>query len=196
MNNLKARTKKYALDIIASVEKQVGSRPSRRVAVTCSLPLDGGGSGWGWRTDARPNPDPLLLHDDAHPPPRPLPSREGGFHFFLPSLFHPLKIQQSHIIRLVRSLPRNQTADILGRQLIRSGTSVAANYRAACRARSRADFINKMGIVEEESDETQFWIELLTESGLVKPEKVSNLIKESNELIAIAVSSIKTARKK
>ncbi|MBI3569792.1 MAG: four helix bundle protein [Gammaproteobacteria bacterium] len=100
------------------------------------------------------------------------------------------------IIRLVQSLPRNQTADILGRQLIRSGTSVAANYRAACRARSRADFINKMGIVEEESDETQFWIELLTESGLVKPEKVSNLIKESNELIAIAVSSIKTARKK
>jgi len=99
-------------------------------------------------------------------------------------------------IRLVQSLPRNQTADILGRQLIRSGTSVAANYRAACRARSRADFLSKMGIVEEEADETQFWIELLTEAGLVKPDKVANLIKESNELIAITVSSIRTARKK
>src|SRR3989344_1481965 len=99
-------------------------------------------------------------------------------------------------IRLVQSLPRNQTADILGRQLIRSGTSVAANYRAACRARSRADFLNKMGVVEEEADEVQFWIELLIESGLVKNEKVSNLIKESNELVAITVSSIRTARKK
>ena len=100
------------------------------------------------------------------------------------------------IIRLVQSLPRNQTADILGRQLIRSATSVAANYRAACRARSRADFLSKMGIVEEEADETQFWIELLTEADLVKPDKVDNLIKESNELIAITVSSIRTARKK
>jgi four helix bundle protein len=100
------------------------------------------------------------------------------------------------IICLVQSLPRNQTADVIGRQLVRSGTSVAANYRAACRARSRADFISKMGIVEEEADETQFWIELLIESGLVRKDKLGSLIKESNELIAITVSSIRTARKK
>ncbi len=100
------------------------------------------------------------------------------------------------VIRLVQSLPRNQAADVIGRQLMRSGTSVAANYRAACRARSRADFLNKMGVVEEEADEVQFSIELLIESSLVKNEKVSNLIKESNELVAITVSSIRTARKK
>lgn len=100
------------------------------------------------------------------------------------------------IIRLVQMLPRNQTADVIGRQLLRSGTSVAANYRAACRARSQADFVNKLGIVEEEADETQFWLEMLAEAELVKPEAVATLARECDELVAITVSSIKTARAK
>ncbi len=98
------------------------------------------------------------------------------------------------VIRLVQMLPRNQTADVIGRQLLRSGTSVAANYRAACRTRSQADFVNKMGIVEEEADETQFWLEMLAEAELVKQEAVATLARECDELVAITVSSIKTAR--
>ncbi|OGI47784.1 MAG: four helix bundle protein [Candidatus Muproteobacteria bacterium RBG_16_65_34] len=100
------------------------------------------------------------------------------------------------VIRLVQALPQDRTADVVGRQLLGSGTSVAANYRAACRARSRADFVNKMGIVEEEADETHFWLELLTEASLVKHEVVEELARECEELIAITVSSIKTARAK
>lgn len=76
------------------------------------------------------------------------------------------------IVRLVEALPRNRACDIIGKQLLRSGTSAGANYRAACRARSQADFIAKMGIVEEESDESVYWIELLVESGHVKPSLV------------------------
>src|SRR5262245_33129291 len=72
------------------------------------------------------------------------------------------------IIRLVERLPNTRTADVIGRQLLRSGTSVGANYRSACRARSPAEFCAKMGIVEEEADESGYWIELLVESGLVK----------------------------
>jgi four helix bundle protein len=71
------------------------------------------------------------------------------------------------IIKLIESLPRGRTADVIGKQLLDAGTSVGANYRAACRARSPADFISKMGIVEEEADETIYWMELLIESGLV-----------------------------
>src|SRR3989304_7630990 len=71
------------------------------------------------------------------------------------------------IIRLVENLPKNRIADVLGRQILRSGTSIGANYRAACRARSRADFISKMGIVEEEADETLYWLELLLDARLV-----------------------------
>ena len=99
------------------------------------------------------------------------------------------------IIRLVQSLPRGRTADVIGKQLLRCGTSVGANYRASCRARSPADFIAKMGIVEEEADESIYWMELLVESGLVRPELLANLIKEADELIAIVVSSIKTAKR-
>ena len=81
-----------------------------------------------------------------------------------------------------------------GRQLLRSGTSVGANYRAACRARSSADFVSKMGIVEEEADESIYWMDLLVDSGSVSADKVDALRREANELLAITVSSIKTAR--
>jgi four helix bundle protein len=98
------------------------------------------------------------------------------------------------IIRLVEALPKSKSADVIGKQLLRCGTSVGANYRASCRARSQADFIAKMGIVEEEADETVYWIELLVESGRVEMDRVSNLLDEANQLVAIFVSSIKTAR--
>jgi four helix bundle protein len=98
------------------------------------------------------------------------------------------------IIRLVESLPKSLTAKTIGGQLIRSGTSVAANYRAACRSRSNADFIAKMGIVEEETDESVFWIEMLIDTGLIKVELVADLLDEGNQLTAIWVSSINTAR--
>ena len=98
------------------------------------------------------------------------------------------------IIKLVNSLPKNLAADTIGRQLIRSGTSVAANYRAACRARSKAEFISKMGVVEEETDESSFWIELLIEAEIIKRTVVADLLNEANELTAIWVSSINTAR--
>lgn len=98
------------------------------------------------------------------------------------------------VIKLVEALPKSRTMDIIGKQLIRSGTSVGANYRAASRAKSPADFISKMGIVEEESDETIYWMELLVESGAIQQSLVEPLMKEANELLAITVSSIKTAR--
>ena len=85
-------------------------------------------------------------------------------------------------------------ADVLGKQLLRSGTFVGANYRAACRAKSRADFISKMGIVEEEADESMYWMELLIESGLVQHDRVADLLNEADQLIAMTVSSIQTAR--
>jgi four helix bundle protein len=99
------------------------------------------------------------------------------------------------IIKLVESLPKDQVGRVLGNQLLRAGTSVAANYRAACRGRSTADFISKMGIVEEEADESGFWMEMLVESGKIKSSKTSALMKEAGELTAIAVSSINTARR-
>ncbi len=84
---------------------------------------------------------------------------------------------------------------VLGQQLLRSGTSVGANYRSACRARSIADFISKMGIVEEEIDESIYWLELLVECEMLKADEAAPLIKEGNELLSIVVASIKTARK-
>ena len=95
----------------------------------------------------------------------------------------------------VENLPPNRTCNIIGNQLLRAGTSVGANYRAACRAKSTADFISKMGTVEEEADESGYWTELLVDSGKIKLDDASFLIKESGELTAIAVSSINTARK-
>ena len=97
-------------------------------------------------------------------------------------------------IAFVESLPKDETSRVLGRQLLRSGTSVGANYRAARRARSNADFISKMGIVEEEADECGYWLELLTDSGKVRPETSGSLLQEAGELVAIAVASINTAR--
>ncbi len=99
------------------------------------------------------------------------------------------------IIKLVESLPKSRTFDVIGRQIMRSGTLVAANYRSSCRARSYADFISKTGIVEEEADESLLWFELLVESGVVKEKSVELLMREADELVAIIVSSIITARK-
>jgi four helix bundle protein len=98
------------------------------------------------------------------------------------------------IIKLVEALPSNRTADVISRQLVRSGTSVAANYRAACRAKSNADFIAKMGTVEEEADESSFWLEVIIESDLMKEELVKDLKDEADQIVAIMVSSINTAR--
>jgi len=98
------------------------------------------------------------------------------------------------ILRLVDALPKTRTAEVVGRQVLRCGTSVGANYRASCRAKSPADFIAKMGIVEEEADETVYWIELLIESGQVDKERVNSLLDEANQILSIAVSSINTAR--
>ena len=100
------------------------------------------------------------------------------------------------VIKLVEALPKGRTCDVIGKQLLRSGTSVAANYRAACRAKSTADFIAKMGIVEEEADESIFWMELLIESRILARDRLHDLMKEADEIVSIAVSSIKTARRK
>ncbi|HTW92883.1 MAG TPA: four helix bundle protein [bacterium] len=98
------------------------------------------------------------------------------------------------VIRLVEALPRSRTADVVSRQLLRSATSVGANYRAACRGRSVADVVAKLGIVLEESDETIYWLELLVESGTVPASKVADLVSEADELVAMTVASIKTLR--
>ncbi|MGH9352651.1 MAG: four helix bundle protein [Terriglobia bacterium] len=89
------------------------------------------------------------------------------------------------VIKLFRALPKTEEARVLGRQILRSGTSVAANYRSACRARSRADFISKTGAVVEEADETAFWLELFVAAGIVKSERLEDLLAETNELIRI-----------
>ncbi len=99
------------------------------------------------------------------------------------------------IITLVNQLPNTRAGNTIANQIIRSGTSVAANYRAACRARSTRDFISKITIVEEECDETQFWLELIDEANLLKDQEVLELIKEADELTAIFTASGKTAKK-
>ena len=98
------------------------------------------------------------------------------------------------IIRMVETLPRTGAADIIGRQLIRSGTSIGANYRAACRSRSRADMIAKLKIVEEEGDETLYWMELLRDIGLIAPSVLERHMSEANQIVAMIVRSIKTLR--
>jgi len=99
------------------------------------------------------------------------------------------------IIKFLERLPKTNTTRVIGGQIVKSGTSVGANYRASCRARSTADFISKMGIVEEEADECLYWLELLVAAGLVTLDEASPLMDEANQLLSIAVSSIKTARK-
>jgi len=98
------------------------------------------------------------------------------------------------IIRLVKAMPDDLASVTIARQIIRSGTSVAANYRAVCISKSRADFINKLRICAEESDETQLWLELAIESETLPEKQLQPLIKEAHELTSIFLSSIKTAR--
>jgi four helix bundle protein len=98
------------------------------------------------------------------------------------------------VVKAVQALPRDEVALVLGRQLLRAGTSVGANYRAACRAKSTADFINKLKICEEECDESLYWLELLVEAGLIPPRRVEALMREGDELLAIFVAAIKTTR--
>jgi len=98
------------------------------------------------------------------------------------------------VIDLVDELPKRSTADVIGRQLVRSATSVGANYRSACRGKSTADVLAKLAIVEEEADETIYWLELLIEANIVREARVAELMKETNEIVAMTVASIKTLR--
>jgi four helix bundle protein len=100
------------------------------------------------------------------------------------------------ILDLADALPQTRSGNVVANQIIRSGTSVAANYRALCRAKSRADFINKTSIVEEEADESCFWLQLLIDPGLLSATRVQPLLKEANELTAIFVASRKTAARR
>lgn len=104
------------------------------------------------------------------------------------------KIFALDIILFVEALPKDETSRVLGRQLLRCGTSVGANYRSAKRSRSNGDFLSRMGVVEEEADECGYWLELLTETGKVSAARTNALLKEADELVAIAVASINTAR--
>jgi len=101
------------------------------------------------------------------------------------------------VIRLSKQFPLSQESKVISNQIIRSATSVAANYRASCRAKSPKDFISKLGIVEEECDETIFWLEIIEELQMIKEmEELTALKKEANEILAITVASIKTVRNK
>ena len=99
------------------------------------------------------------------------------------------------IIILYRKLPNNREGRLIGDQIFRSGTSVAANYRSACRSRSKAEFISKLSIVEEEADETLFWLEIINEMKILRYDKLEALMIENDEILAIVVASIKTAKK-
>jgi four helix bundle protein len=99
------------------------------------------------------------------------------------------------IVRLVQALPHSIEGSVFGRQILRSGTSIAANYYSACKARSKKDFVSKLGVAEEEADETIFWLELIVESKLIVGKRVTALIQEVNEIIAILASSRITAKR-
>src|SRR2546430_15717881 len=99
------------------------------------------------------------------------------------------------VVQLVEDMPHGCTADVIARQLLRAGTSVGANYRAACRARSRREFVAKLGIVEEETDEAQFWLDIAAQRRLADPDRISEMTDEARQLVAIAGSSSRTARK-
>lgn len=110
---------------------------------------------------------------------------------------HDLKVRTKdfaqRIFKLVDALPQTLLGRTVAKQVIRRGTSVAANYRAACRARSRAEFIAKIGIVEEEVDETLFWLELIVDTGLLGAKRIAFLLQEADELVAIMAASRKSA---
>ncbi len=108
----------------------------------------------------------------------------------------PTKEFALRVVRMCEALPNSKAGDILGRQVLRSATSVAANYRAACRGKSRTDFIAKMGIVEEEADESAFWLEMISDGKLLPASRTREFLAEAGELTAIAVASIRTARAK
>ena len=99
------------------------------------------------------------------------------------------------VIELCRELPNNREGRLIGNQLFKSGTSVAGNYRAACRGRSKAEFVSKLGIVLEEADETMFWLELIDEMAIHGGSSVGFLMQECDEITAIMVTSIKTAKR-
>ncbi len=98
------------------------------------------------------------------------------------------------IVKLSASLPKTDQARVIGKQVLRSGTSMAANYRATCRARSKAEFAAKLGVVVEEADETVYWLELLQEAGILDREAMDGLYEEANELLAIFAASQRTVR--
>jgi len=98
------------------------------------------------------------------------------------------------VVRVFRASPFKADAQVLGKQLMRSGTSVAANYRAACRSRSKAEWVAKIGTVVEKADETVFWLEMLSDCGIVQPKKLESLLAEAHELSAIFTASQFTAR--
>jgi four helix bundle protein len=104
------------------------------------------------------------------------------------------KVFAVRVIKLVDSLPSARSTNAIANQLVRCGTSVGANYRAVCRAKSKADFISKLGTVEEECDETWYWMELLIEAGMVEAAKLSSLMKEAGEILAMVCASLNTAR--
>jgi len=109
------------------------------------------------------------------------------------------KVRTKHValrvINLVKSLPSTKVADVIGKQLLRSGTSVGANYRAARRGKSPADMIAKLAIVEEEADESIYWIELLIDAEIVPANRLSALLDELNQIVALTVASQKTLRR-
>jgi four helix bundle protein len=98
------------------------------------------------------------------------------------------------IIKLVEELPPRTASNIIGRQLVRSATSVGANYRSACRGRSAADVLSRLAIVEEEADESIYWMELLVEANIIPESRVAALVSETSEIVAMTVASIKTLR--
>jgi four helix bundle protein len=100
------------------------------------------------------------------------------------------------IVKVVEKLPNRRTPQTIGQQLLRSGTSVGANYRAACRSRSDAEFRAKLGICEEEADEVIYWLEMVVELGYIRASLLDKLITEANEILAIIVASIKTSRRR
>jgi len=106
------------------------------------------------------------------------------------------RLFSKRIIKLVDSLPNTIAGRAIGGQLVRSGTSPGTNYRAACRAKSDKDFINKLKIVEEELDETEYWLQVISDSEMIKPELLKEIIKETGELLAIITKSIITKREK
>jgi len=119
----------------------------------------------------------------------------GGYMATYEHLKERTKLFAIAVIRVVQTMSRNWIFEILARQLVRAATSVGANYRGACRAKSKADFISKISIVEEESDEAQYWLELLQALGALPEQKVSQLRQEASELTAIFTASRRTAKK-